>query len=174
MKYARVLALTPFFLLLSFSCNKQQNSASHKKNTSKKQTESLKLKKPITYCEKSFYCSYSNLVSNNAKKTVLKKRKSFLMSCEEALKHMPKELVTEYEKCVSVNCGDELRKCVLNAGKKVLLKDNENRISPSKTTKDSTKTDKPQIVKPKLPPVNLKNKGHFGLKSGTKYNGPTP
>ncbi len=68
---------------------------------------------PTTYCEKTWACSYENLVQDDARRAMVQKRKAFVTACEDALRRMPEDLVKRYEGCTRVACGDELRSCLL-------------------------------------------------------------
>jgi hypothetical protein len=157
-----VLSLT-ILLLPEFSCKpKSKDKKSKEANIKSARAKNIKLiTKPTTYCEKSFVCSYQMLETKQAKKTYLLKQKAFILSCEDSMRHFPKKIVKEYEKCVSVKCGSELKKCIFEAGKKGakpvkskikkvdLLKKN---IPAIKNTKDST--DMKPVVSPEVKPTS--------------------
>jgi len=73
----------------------------------------LNVPAPTTYCEKTWACSYENLVQDEARRAMVQKRKAFVTACEDALRRMPADLVKKYESCTRVPCGDELRSCLL-------------------------------------------------------------
>lgn len=68
---------------------------------------------PTTYCEKTWACSYENLVQDDARRAMVQKRKAFVTACEDALRRMPEDLVKKYEGCARMACGDDLRSCLL-------------------------------------------------------------
>ncbi len=74
---------------------------------------SLEVPAPTTYCEKTWACSYENLVQDEARRAMVQKRKAFVTACEDALRLMPAELIKKYESCTRAACGDELRSCLL-------------------------------------------------------------
>jgi hypothetical protein len=73
----------------------------------------LNVPAPTTYCEKTWSCSFENLVQDEARRAMVQKRKAFVTACEDALRRMPADLVKKYENCTRVSCGDELRSCLL-------------------------------------------------------------
>jgi len=74
---------------------------------------SLEVPAPTTYCEKTWACSYENLVQDEARRAMVQKRKAFVTACEDALRRMPADLIKKYESCTRAACGDELRSCLL-------------------------------------------------------------
>ena len=109
MRYWRIGCL--FFLTFSlFSC-----AGSPRDEGASKASEpvDLNVPAPTTYCEKTWSCSYENLVQDEARRAMVQKRKAFVTACEDALRRMPAELVKKYENCTRVSCGDELRSCLL-------------------------------------------------------------
>ncbi|MBU1537358.1 hypothetical protein KKF84_18730 [Myxococcota bacterium] len=108
------------FSLLQCKRRDKKEKPSQNTMTLNQGTTSLTLKNPQSYCEKTFFCSYSTLVSDNAKRILLHKKKAFLATCDAALAQMPKQLSGIYSQCINKPCGKELRECIVKLGGKEL------------------------------------------------------
>jgi hypothetical protein len=175
MKHTLYLISLLVLLPISFSsCKKKGNSQGENKDnskTAKNTSNSRKLTKPTTYCEKKFYCSFQTLVTKKAKDTVLLKQKAFISKCETVLSHFPLDLVAEFKNCITKKCGTELKTCIENASTihrkkskitKVIKKtatvgenpktieESKKSIKPEEKTKPSEKSKKPPLTKEKI------------------------
>ncbi|PKN28062.1 MAG: hypothetical protein CVU65_00450 [Deltaproteobacteria bacterium HGW-Deltaproteobacteria-22] len=112
MRYWRIGSLI-FLTFFLFSCMGDPRREGASKAS---EPVDLNVPAPTTYCEKTWSCSYENLVQDEARRAMVQKRKAFVTACEDALRRMPADLVKKYEGCTRVSCGDELRSCLLQKG----------------------------------------------------------
>lgn len=105
--------ITPLFLTLLVLSSGCVGESRRESGGAAQAPVALDVPAPTTYCEKTWACSYENLVQDDARRAMVQKRKAFVTACEDALRRMPEDLVKRYEGCTRVACGDELRSCLL-------------------------------------------------------------
>lgn len=110
MNHGPITCLSLTILVLSFGC---VGESRRERGQTAQAPVALDVPAPTTYCEKTWACSYENLVQDDARRAMVQKRKAFVTACEDALRRMPEDLVKKYEGCTRAACGDELRSCLL-------------------------------------------------------------
>ncbi|MGM0597879.1 MAG: hypothetical protein ACQES9_12665, partial [Myxococcota bacterium] len=95
--FSKLLVFFTTIISLTTACKKTDEENSEKPPVVPKVDTSLKT--PDNYCEKTFYCSFKKLLSEDARKVMNYKRKEFLKNCNLALSKLPDKMAEEFNSC---------------------------------------------------------------------------